>query len=134
LPGEELESGAHPPNTGLFSPAPAAGGGDYDAWGNIKKNPAKAEKERHNEDFINIFLYQLQDNWYYGYQLKIDKLARQKKANISDPAFGSPGGARREAIKTIIRLCRENRAIKRLFAEFAIAEYNQLELFKEAIQ
>lgn len=112
----------------------------YDAWGNLKGPPIKTVDEYHGDDFIKIFVYRYDDmsddsclgrpaDYYFGFQIKIDKLVRQKTANIADKPSRSVDEARIEARDIIINICRKNRAIRRLFADFLIIRYNQPELF-----
>jgi hypothetical protein len=122
-----------PPPLGIFgappAPPPEGESPDYDQWGNLKINPVKAVEEVHGENFVKIFLYQYRDSFFYGFQLKIEKVVRQKRANIGDPALGGIESARAAAKDQIIDICKRNHGIKRLFADFTIIRYNQPELF-----
>jgi hypothetical protein len=119
-----------PPDTSLFvGPLAAPGGGDYDTWGNIRLEPVKALDEAHGANFVRVFVYQYQGAFYFGFQVKIERLVRQKKANIKDIPHASMDGARAAARKMIIDICKENHAIKKLFADFTVIKYDQPELF-----
>jgi hypothetical protein len=119
-----------PPDTGLFTAPPAeAGAGDYDTWGNIRLEPVKAAQEAHGENCIRLFVYQYNGAFYFGFQIKIERLVRQKRANIKDIPHNTIEGARSAARNMIIEICKENHAIKKLFADFTVIKYDQPELF-----
>lgn len=111
----------------------------YDQWGNLKGTPAKTIEENHAENFVKIFIYQYssintvinhrQADFYFGFQLRIGKLVRQKQANIADSPCRSIESARIDARNMIIDICKKNRAIKKIFADFTMIGYDQLELF-----
>ena len=102
-----------PPDTGLFTaPAAETGGGDYDTWGNIRLEPVKTVNEAHGENCIRLFVYQYTGAFYFGFQIKIDRLVRQKRANVKDVPHNSIEGARAAARNMIIGICKENHAIK----------------------
>ncbi len=132
-PDQETEA---PPPLGIFAhtaaaapPEGEAGAGDYDQWGNIKSAPAQIIEENHGENFVKIFLYRREDSWFFGFQLKIEKTVRQKRANMADPPHRTAESARLAARGIIIDICRKNHGIKRLFADFTVIRYNQPELF-----
>ena len=124
-----------PPPLGIFGPVveppPESPAPQFDQWGNIKMNPAKIIEESHGENFIKIMLYHdpRGRGWFFGFQLKIEKVIRQKLANITDPPHKGPDTARLAARDMIIDICRKNHGIKRLFADFTVIRYNQPELF-----
>lgn len=124
-----------PPDTGLFTPPGAVIGQSrpndpaYDQWGNLKENPLKTIEETHGGNFVKIFINEYRGAFYFGFQFRVERVIRQKKANIKDRPLDSPDAAGAAARKIIIKICKENHAIKRLFAEFAIIVYNQPELF-----
>jgi hypothetical protein len=111
----------------------------YDQWGNLKGTPDKTIEEYHGDNFIKIFIYKYQsisaaadgrdNDYFFGFQLKLDKVVRQKRASIADPPLRCIDEARLAAQNMIIDLCRKNKAIKRVFADFTIIRYNQPELF-----
>jgi len=111
----------------------------YDQWGNLKGPPVKIIDECHGDNFIKIFLYNYTSistithnrgaDYYFGFQIKLEKLVRQKKANIADRPLRGVEEARQAAQNMIIDLCKRNHAIKRLFADFTVIRYNQPELF-----
>jgi hypothetical protein len=119
-----------PPDTGLFvATPPEAGAGDCDTWGNIRLEPVKTVNETHGENCVHIFVYQLGGAFYFGFQIKIDRVVRQKRANIKDIPHATAEGARAAARNMIIGICKENHAIKKLFADFTVIRYDQPELF-----
>jgi hypothetical protein len=123
-------SGEPPPDTGLFAvPPPEAESGDCDAWGNIRLDPVETIEEAHGGNFVKIFIYEYRGAYFYGFQIKIEKVVRQKAANVNDAPLKALEAARKAARGMIIRICRENHVIKRLFADFAVIGYNQPELF-----
>ena len=100
-----------------------------DSWGNLKAEPVKIIEENHGDNFIKIFLYEYSGSFFFGFQLKIEKVIRQKKANVADLPLKGPDAARTAAREMIVEICRKNNAIKRLFADFTVIRYNQPELF-----
>jgi hypothetical protein len=119
-----------PPDTGLFRAAPPAPEGENtDAWGNLRIPPVKTIHEAHGENSITINIYQLDAAYYFGFQAVIAKFVRQKKANVKDAPAASIEAAKKSAVDMIVNLCKENHAIKRLFADFTQIQYNQPELF-----
>jgi hypothetical protein len=102
-----------------------------DRWGNIKAKPERTIEENHGKNFIKIFIFQISSNFYYGFQFRIEKLVRQKAANIKGQPYETLEAARiaaREELKKIIFKTR-SRGLKMLFADFVNLYYNQPELF-----
>jgi hypothetical protein len=126
-----------PPPLGIFvptataaSPEGEAGAGEYDQWGNIKTGPVRVMEENHGENFIKIFLYETaRGEWFFGFQLKMEKIVRQKRANMADPPHRTAESARLAARNMIVDICRKNHGIKKAFADFTVIRYNQPELF-----
>ena len=119
-----------PPDTGLFAETPPEPEtGDYDAWGNLRLEPVNVVQEAHGENVIRIFIYEYNGAFYFSFQIKIEKLVRQKMANVKDMPHTSIERARGAAREMIIGICKENRTIKKLFADFTIITYDQPELF-----
>lgn len=126
-----------PPPLGIFVETPPETE-FYDQWGNLKGPPVKTIEETHGENFIKIFVYQYtsintvacgrETDYFFGFQIKIDKLIRQKRANIASPPMRNADEARLAAQKMIVDICRKNKAAKRM-ADFQIISYNQPELF-----
>jgi hypothetical protein len=125
----EGETPEAPLETGLFSGPPAGGTGDYDAWGNIRLQAQKVIEENHGQNFIKILIYQYNKQFFYSFQVKIEKLVRQKRANIGDPPLESTEAARAAARDQIIKICKAGHAIKKAFNDFTVIRYNQPELF-----
>jgi hypothetical protein len=100
-----------------------------DQWGNFRLQAEKVIEEIHGQNFIKVFIYRYNEQFFYGFQIKIGKLVRQKKANINDPPMQSREAAKEAARKQIIRICKTGHAIKKLFNDFTIIQYNQPELF-----
>jgi hypothetical protein len=122
------------PSLGIFGPGGKIGQScpenqDYDAWGNFRLQAEKVIEENHGQNFIKILIYQYNKQYFYGFQIKIEKLIRQKKANIGDPPLGSVEAARAAAREQIIELCKMGHAIKKAFNDFTVIRYNQPELF-----
>jgi len=101
----------------------------YDQWGNLKGTPLKVIEEKHGENVVKIFIYEYDAGFFFGFQMKIDKTIRQKRANIGDRPMRGVDEARSAAQKMIIDICKKNKVVKRTFAEFTIIRYNQPELF-----
>lgn len=123
-------AGAENPSLGLFENPPVSMPESeyYDQWGNLK-TPLKVIEETHGENFIKIFVYQYQADYFFGYQIKIDGIIRQKKANIKGLPMRDADEARESARKMIVDICNKKKVTKRIFAEFTIIKYNQPELF-----
>jgi len=110
-----------------------------DQWGNLKGTPLKVIEEKHGENSVKIFIYEYRSintvangrpaDYYFGFQLKIDRLIRQKRANIADRPMRGVDEARSAAQKMIIDICKKNKVVKKTFAEFTSIRYNQPELF-----
>jgi hypothetical protein len=131
----DLDQETEAPPLGIFGPDGVIGqscpdGPDYDQWGNVRADPVKVIEEAHGENFIKIFIYKApRDSYFFGFQLKIEKVVRQKRANIADQPHRGPESARMAARDMIIDICKKNHGIKRLFADFTVIRYNQPELF-----
>jgi hypothetical protein len=128
----EIEA-AEPPPLGIFNQAALPGmigrPDILDQWGNIRLKAEKVIEETHGQNFIKIFIYKYNGQFFYGFQIKIEKLVRQKKANISDPPLQSTEEARAAAREQIIEICKSGHAIKKAFNDFTVIRYNQPELF-----
>lgn len=127
---DEIGAGADNPSLGFFEnpPVPLTESEYYDQWGNLK-TPTRVIEETHGENFIKIFVYQYQADYFFGYQIKIDGIVRQKKANIASLPMRDADEARESARKMIVDICNQKKVTKRIFAEFTIIRYNQPELF-----
>jgi len=101
-----------------------------DAWGNIKGEPAGSIEERHCEHYVKIFIYSVDGRFYYGYQIKVGTMIRQKAANINDRNFPTAELARSSASVEIERVCSTNKNVNKLFADFIRIRYNQGSLFE----
>jgi hypothetical protein len=102
-----------------------------DKWGNIRKEPERIIKENHGPNFIKIFIYEHTGLFFFGYQIRIEKLIRQKTGNIKNAGFETMEAARmgaREELKSVIFKTRSH-GVKMQFANFVKVYYNQPELF-----
>jgi hypothetical protein len=113
----------------IFNPVsiPEAARPLCDTWGNFK-NPLKAIEENHGLNFIKIFIYGYDTRFYYGYQLKLDKMIREKKANITERGENTEERARKAARNELINLTTETK-LRKMFICFDRICYNQPELF-----
>jgi hypothetical protein len=122
-----------PPGDRLFTAPPGMIGqsrsNGLDQWGNLRLEADKVLEENHGKNFIKIFIYKYNNQFFYSFQVKIEKLIRQKKANINDPPLRSTEEARAAAREQIIGICKTGHAIKRAFNDFTVIRYNQPELF-----
>ena len=102
-----------------------------DIWGNIKKEPLKAIVESHKGDFINVYIYEIEAAFYYGFQLKLRKLIYQKEANvINDTAQNSADAALYCARRDLVSLVNNySKKLVETFLTFDKICYNQPELF-----
>ena len=101
----------------------------YDQWGNLKITPIKTIEENHAGNFIKIFVYEYNQMYYFSFQLKIEKLIRQRLANIDNPPMQSIEKALQAARNIITDICRKNHTTKRIFEYFTKIIYDQPELF-----
>jgi hypothetical protein len=92
-------------------------------------DPHKLIEEIHGENCIRVFIYQVDMLFYYGYQLKVGTLLRQKVANIGAIAYKTGGAAREAAGKEIEIICGGNKNSKKYFEEFAQIRYTEYDLF-----
>jgi hypothetical protein len=98
-----------------------------DIWGNFI-NPVKIIEQNHGNNFIKIFIYGFESRFYFGYQLKLEKLIREKKANVSDVFYDTEEKARKAARNELTSLTTETK-LRKVFIEFDKICYNQPELF-----
>jgi hypothetical protein len=103
-----------------------------DAWGNIREKPSSTVDEHHGDNFIRVLFYNRDTVYYYGFQVKMGTMFRERSANIHDEAFGSADAARAAANREIEALCGTNKNVKKLFVDFGKIRYNQGMLFEEA--
>jgi hypothetical protein len=109
--------------------SPADTNSTRDAWGNIRNTPVKVIEESHDDNFVKIFIYEIDGCFYYGYQIKVGKTICQKTANISDKPFGTKDLARIYGCNEVENTCNSNKNTRKLFAEFKRIANAQLELF-----
>jgi hypothetical protein len=107
---------------------PEAARGLCDTWGNFQNEPVKIIEENHGGNFIKIIIYKYETGFYYGFQLKLDKVIRQKIANIKDTPIDTEEKARRAARYELTGLTSEAK-LRRVFIKFDKICYNQPELF-----
>jgi hypothetical protein len=98
-----------------------------DIWGNFI-NPLKTIEQNHGNNFIKVFIYSFESRFYFGYQLKLEKLIREKKANISDIPYDTEEKVRKAVRDELTRLVTETK-LKKAFITFDKICYNQPELF-----
>jgi hypothetical protein len=124
------DPGEPPPDTGLFAgPPPEAENGNCDTWGNIRLAPVKTIEEANGKNFVKIFIYEYRGGYFFGFQIKIEKVVRQRAANVNDLPLKTLEAARGAARGMIVQICKENHVIKRLYTDFTVIGYNQPELF-----
>jgi hypothetical protein len=98
-----------------------------DTWGNFI-NPLRTIEQNHGKNFIKVFIYGFESRFYFGYQFKLEKLIREKRANISDVFYNTEENARKAARSEMTGLVTETK-LKKLFVMFDKICYNQPELF-----
>jgi hypothetical protein len=103
----------------------------YDTWGYFRTAPIKTIEEIHGENFVRIFIYQNANNFFYGYQIKIGNMIKQKPANIKDISFADTDSTRIKACREIQSVCAANRSARKLIADFDKIRYTQPTLFEE---
>jgi hypothetical protein len=108
---------------------PAEEDGAVDRWGNLRGDPQRVIDERHGDYFIKVMIYRYRDFFYYGYQLKVGTMIRQRAANVSGQVFKTPETARMAASLEIEKACAENKNVRKLFADFTMIRYSQGSLF-----
>lgn len=95
----------------------------------IKTKPIKIIEENHKKNYVKISIYEISGGFYFGYQLKVDRIVRQKCPTMNDTARTSAEEARLAARDEIKDLCGHNRFIREIFEDFTMIKYNQGELF-----
>jgi len=105
--------------------------GIYDRWGNFRIAPEKTIEEIHDGNFVRVFFYQDDNKYFFGYQIKIEKMIKQKVANKNDKSYDSIEAARVNACRTIQNICTANRGARKLISNFDKIRYNQPTLFEE---
>jgi hypothetical protein len=124
----DTEGGAPPPVfSALDNPLPVSGGSN--AFGLITAAPVKIIEEYNKKNHVKIFIYEISGAFYFGYQLKVERIIRQKPAKISDTALSSAEAARMAARDEIKAICGHSRFIRDIFEDFTVIKYNQMELF-----
>jgi hypothetical protein len=98
-----------------------------DIWGNFI-NPLKTIEQNNGNNFIKIFIYAYEGCFYFGYQLKLKKLIREKRANISDIPIDTEEKARKAAKNELTNIVTEEK-LQKVFISFDKICYNQPELF-----
>lgn len=104
-----------------------------DAWGNLRIPPVKTIEEIHGDNFLKLFIYELDGLFYYGFQLKLGGVIRQKTANIKDVAHKTREAARITGCREIQAIGTANRSVKKVFADFSKIRYDEPELFTEGL-
>ena len=99
------------------------------AYGAIKAEPVKVIEESHKKNYVKISIYEVAGAYYYGYRLKVDRIIRQKAANINDKPLESAESARIAARAEILNICSHSRFVRGIFEDFTNIMYNQYELF-----
>lgn len=102
---------------------------EHDAWGNLRGDPLKVIEETRGENVIKVFIYQADARFYFGYQLKVGTLLRQRVANIGAVAYKTEVAAREAAGKEIEIMCGGNKNSKKYFEEFTKIRYTEYDLF-----
>ena len=106
---------------------------NFDTWGNLRGAPLKLIEEAHGENLIKVLIYQVDNFFTYGFQLKVGTVIRQKVANIGGATFKSEGSAREAAGKEIEAICATNKNSKKYFTDFLKIRYTDYELFGEVL-
>jgi len=102
---------------------------DKNIWGNLCGKPLQLIEETHENNFVNVLIYQVGDSFTYGYQLRVGTIIRQKAANVDSAKYKSIGKAREAAGNEIQAICNTNKNSKKYFAEFKKICYIDSELF-----
>jgi hypothetical protein len=101
-----------------------------DTWGNLKIDPVDTMEESHSSNFIKVFIYKVDENFYFGYQLRLNRLIMQKQANIFDPPEKTGNAARRAAREKLHDIVgKHSKKTLEAFLLFDTICYNQPELF-----
>jgi hypothetical protein len=109
--------------------SPVGGNSSCDAWGNIRAAPVKTIEESHDDNFVRVFVYEIDGAFYSGWQMKVGKMIRQKAANINDRNFNTKDLARIYGCMEVETACASNKNTRKLFSEFKRIASAQLELF-----
>jgi len=101
-----------------------------DTWGNIQGEPICVIEERQGDWFVKIHIYCIENRYYYGYQINIKKMIKQKTACVNGQSYSSANYARSAASIEIEKTCNENKNVRKIFADFIQIRYNQGSLFE----
>lgn len=99
------------------------------AYGVIKGEPVKVIEESHKKNYIKIYIYEISGQFYYTFRLKVDRIVRQKQANLNDKPHASAEAARCAARDDIKQICSHSSFVKNIFENYTVIRYNQYELF-----
>jgi hypothetical protein len=101
-----------------------------DTWGNLKIDPVDILEETHSFNFIKVFIYKVDENFYFGYQLRLNRLVMQKQANVLDRPEKTKNAARQVARKELHSIVsKHSKKTLEAFLIFDTICYNQPELF-----
>jgi hypothetical protein len=126
--GVLFANGEEPPVLSVLDNPPPLEG-ETNAFGAITLDPVKSIVESHSKNFVKIFIYECAGRFYFGYQLKVERIIRQKKANVADTSYDKADAARLAAREEIKGICGSNRFIRDILEDFVSIVYNQPELF-----
>jgi hypothetical protein len=120
----------------IENPPPIIGGSEIpeyarpycDTWGNLTIKPVKSIEESHGPNFVKVLIFMVNSNFYYSFQIKLNKVIFQKQANVNDKPEESENNARLAARNELLTIVTENK-VKEMFLFFDKICYNQPELF-----
>jgi len=102
-----------------------------DTWGNIKTEPTRTILQSKGPDFVKVNIFATDNGYFFGAQIKLNKLIYQKEANVlNDAPLNTEDQARwaaRDFITSIVS--RYSKKLMKTFLTFDKVCYNQPELF-----
>jgi hypothetical protein len=102
---------------------------EYNEWGVCISRQDQTVVESHGKNTIKIRAYLDGGRWFYAYAIQIGSLVRSKQPTILDQTYDSLLSMKLAAKNELKKLCEYDRKTKKLFLDFTIISYNQLDLF-----
>ncbi|MBQ9237792.1 MAG: hypothetical protein IJ191_00530 [Treponema sp.] len=101
----------------------------FNQYGRCTLAPIDMLQEAHGRNLCCIFLYELHGGWLYGYDIIIGNVIANHRPLLGDTVYKSALNAKYAAKKAIFEEIKSSRKAKKIFEDFQITNYEQLELF-----
>ena len=101
----------------------------FNRYGRCTVTPDDVLKESHGKNKCCILLYELPSGWLYGYDIAIGDIISSRRP-LSDDIYNKNAlNAKLAAKKAIYAELNSSRKARKVFEDFSITRYEQLELF-----